>query len=120
MNTATNMKQRFSPHQFALYRHVWTLNQTEHDALDRCFMLKTIGSHLESLINTNHEWKDIIINNGIQYELSYQDCGVDSLTRRLANSTLLLQFRYSSFNRMAVCLVKEPFANANLTHYKDL
>lgn len=120
MNTATNIKQRFSPHQFAIYRHVWTLNQAEHDTLDRCFILKTTGYNLNSIIATHHEWKDILINNDVEYELSYQDCGIDSLLGRLVKRPLLLQFRYSAFNRMAVCLVKEPFANANLTHYKDL
>lgn len=113
-------KQKFTPHTFAVFRHVCTLNESERQMLDRNFMLKTTGLHLHSLLNCEHAWKDILINNGVDYELVYQECCNAMLDTTLAHFPLLLNFRYNSYNRMAVCLVKQPFSNADLSFYKEL
>lgn len=120
MKTAMKRRESFSPHQFAVYRHVWTLNETERKELDRCFMLQTTGSKLLAAISTEHQWKDLILNKGIEYELVYQECSNEMLETTLSQKPILLSFRYHAGNNMAVCLVKQPFSKADLTHYKEL
>lgn len=120
MEQTKQKPQQFTPHDYAVFRYVWSLNEHERQRLDRCFMLKTTGHHLQSLLDTKHAWKDLLLNNDVEYELVYQDCCNDMLDTTFTQKILLLSFRYHRKANLMVVLVKEPYSNADLSIYKEL
>lgn len=115
-----NKQERFSPHTFAIFRQVWTLEQHERERLDTCFLRRALGSAIAQAINRNHEYKDFLCYARRSYEVTYIDCGIESLKNNGFTREYLLSFRYSRRNGFAVVLIREAYTDASKSYIQKL
>lgn len=91
----------------ATLKHIWSLHGTETVRLSRYYMKEYTVSELLSKLNVSHEYKDYIQGDEIKYEVSYLECGYEYLTKLPIETKILVSFRYSLTDKIAIVIVRQ-------------
>lgn len=91
----------------AIIKTVWSLSDVEKRYLNRYFIKQTTVRDFLKQLDASHDYKDIIVNDDIKYEVCYIQCGFNYLEDLTEDSELLLSFRCRYKNNIAFVLVRE-------------
>lgn len=129
MNGMSNMKQiDLSPRQFAVLRHVWKLDASEQNLLDKYFLLKIPAAELAQKLDEYAEVAPIAVRDHVKHqtmylELEWMNTGameVDTLAETAPNTMFLLSVRINYMSGFSVALVRKAEVRDTLTTIPDV
>lgn len=113
----------FTPRNYAIFKQIWSLTKDEIAMLDRYFILRTTGAILHRSIDRSHEYRDMLKQNGINYEVQYRNCCFTQfeVTGTLFKETLLLSFRHNETVKFSSVIVSLPYntMKTNILAYRE-
>lgn len=102
------MTNKLDPRDYATFRHVWNLYESEQSKLDWYFQETITLGELWKLAYIGDDHMQMMKYKNIYWNMEYLECNLESLHNIGDEVKVSISFRYSKQHTCAIALIRAP------------